>query len=296
VTYSSHAVAPELMIGIREFNHGKGARAIAFSPFGDAVMTVAGKEARLWEIPNNSRPIVYQHSKEVRGAFFDPSGDWLIISTADGEVIKWDIGSGTQLNSIKFSKPVSAISISMNGDYYAVSSEKNVYIFKSSNRSLIYKWKLPEIVTSLDFAPVGKTLAIGAGKNIYIKEVSKNTSTREVVINNITELKKISFRPYGDMFAGISGNSVIVWDTLTKATLAVLKHQKAVADIAFNDENNELVAASGEQIIFWNILSSKVKKKFDHQGELKSVAISPDGELILSTSVNSVVRLWKIIN
>ena len=67
----------------------------AFSPDSKTLITIAGKNAMLWDTSNGKlKRVLKGHTKDIRSAAFSPDGDTIATGSADGTVKLWNAATG----------------------------------------------------------------------------------------------------------------------------------------------------------------------------------------------------------
>ena len=79
--------------------HDKSVKAVAFSPGGEWVLSVA-RGARLWSLADGVQRAVFQHGSQITGASFSPSGERILTASFDGTARIWDL-EGQELQEFR---------------------------------------------------------------------------------------------------------------------------------------------------------------------------------------------------
>ena len=111
-------------------------------------------------------------------------------------------------------------------------------------------------------------------------------------------VRSVSVRPDGQQIASAGGdNRIILWDSLTGAIAATLKHGDGyVYSLAFAPDGRRLLSCgSDKNITLWDTQTGKVLKVLrGHRDHVTCIAISPDSLRVVSGSSDSTVRLWNL--
>ncbi|KAF9127054.1 WD_REPEATS_REGION domain-containing protein [Mortierella sp. 14UC] len=162
-------------------------------------------------------------------------------------------------------------------------------------------------VSSLVFLPSGRHLLSG-GSDGSVKVWNCETGLVDCLLEGHTdEVEAVAYSPSSNQVASASlDNSVRLWDMRTGATVHVLiSHTNRVTDIAYSPCGNRIASCSwdktdaallvtgdvGGGLTLWEAATLKVKAKWKaHSGSITCVDLSPDGQLIVSSSGDNMVK------
>jgi WD40 repeat protein len=159
-------------------------------------------------------------------------------------------------------------------------------------------------VTSVAFAPDGKTLATAGGHTLVFKP-------GEVKLWNLSEGKErvalpghestvwcVAFDKEGKKLATASYDKLVkVWDAAGGKELATLKgHANWVTSVAFAP-GGALIATGSEDTTakLWDAASGQEKATLKgHGGTIRAVSFSPDGALLATASFDGTIKIWDV--
>jgi WD40 repeat protein len=163
-------------------------------------------------------------------------------------------------------------------------------------------------VTTLAFAPDGKTLASGGWDDmVRLWDVASGKELRKIVAHQAM-VARVVFAPDGKRLAsrgGIDG-VVRVWDVVTGAELRKFEGLARVnpwrfyreAALAFSPDGKRVVASGRKAILFFDVDSGKEVASWPGSRDCMYVAYSPDGKLLASGGLDDApresysLRLW----
>jgi WD40 repeat protein len=222
-------------------------------------LACGGQNSGIIVIPLKSNSISYElkgHTGPVKSLIFSYDGKYLYSASLDGKILRWDLASKTSSNiSVSVMQTV-AIDLSSDNKYIAgVGSNGKAFIFN------------PEAVTDTFTIQTG-------GKNI----------------------RSMRFKPYENKLAiGYSNGYVELWDIDKKEIISSVRaHTGAVNDIRFNTKLPQMATAGDDKSVrLWDIndLTSLPVIFDDNEGFVVTLAFSPDGQAIISGTIDSARNL-----
>jgi WD40 repeat protein len=141
--------------------------ALAFAPDGKRLVSAsADRGVKVWDVARGERLYTLSDPTDGLNALaLDPEGKRAAAAGLDRTIRVWSLGeqSGTLLNSlIAHEDAILRLAWSPDGQYLiSASADKQIKVFNANDLSVIKTWDQPDWVLSLEFAPDGKTFAVG---------------------------------------------------------------------------------------------------------------------------------------
>ena len=147
--------------------------ALAFTPDGKRLVSAsADRGVKIWDVASGER--LYTLSEPTDGLntlALDPMGKRVAAAGLDRTIRVWSLGekSGKLLYSlIAHEDSILQLAWSPDGKYLISSSaDKGLKLFKADDLSVVKTWPQPDWVLSLEFAPDGKSFAVGRFDGSY---------------------------------------------------------------------------------------------------------------------------------
>jgi WD40 repeat protein len=165
-------------------------------------------------------------------------------------------------------------------------------------------------VSSLTFAPDGRTLAAGTGKasgdqlsgSIRFWDVASGTEQQR--IEHAAPIRALVYLPDGRTIATCEGTSVALWDLATRRVRARLEDGDDWGGLACGPDGQVLaVGAESGEVRLWDVGTGKLRVLHTgHKIPVHSVVFSPDGKTLAVGSGDEgqggsgEVRLWDTVS
>ena len=275
----------------------------------------------LWDVPIIFRPtgrVLSGHVGSVNGLDFSPDGNVLATAGQDASIILWDLQNESVIKTPlqpEFSADTDAVAWDIDEKSLITVSSDSIYFWdiQSGNRT----WKdlvdiqnvnrvssFPERIVK--FSLDSKTIAIGEGTMLRIWDVFTGEPvdlyfTHQSVVDTLTNVKDIAFRPNGNILAvGYDNGSLIFWDSATRKSIGEpILVGMGVNAIAFSPNGNTL--ASGDlsgTVSLWDVVTheqvGQLRKAEDFLPEVVNIAFSSNGRLLASVDGSGAVTLWNV--
>lgn len=231
---------------------------LAVSP--DAGWLACGEESSAIRMVSlKSRDNNYElkgHNGKIKSLIFSFDGKFLYSAALDGKVLKWDLEAKTSTEIATGNTFITSIDISVGDKYFA----------GISNEGRMQVWDPDGSYKKLTISSEGKTI------------------------------KSIKFNPDGKKIAvGYNDGTLELWDIAGRKKVAEIRaHSDYVNEIRFNDDMKQMATAGHDGAIkLWDLndLSAVPVSFEDNKGLLIAFEFSPDGQVILSGSVEGEPEL-----
>jgi WD40 repeat protein len=90
------------------------------------------------------------------------------------------------------------------------------------------------------------------------------------------------------------GANVSVFDTDTGAILHQRRFLTDAQRVVAFSPSGDTVATSGDHFHLWDLRTDQVRSLIGHQETVTSIEFSPDGQMLLSGSLDRTVKLWSV--
>lgn len=179
------------------------------------------------------------------------------------------------------------------------SEEALIQIFNNRTETPFYRTVFQghnKYVNDIDISPDGELIVTGSTDHTFILwgkegEIRIKIEAHEASVEGVRFIAGTSFI----LSAGM--DSVLkVWDFSGNLIKTLKAHEKGISSLDIDSSGK--FAASGDmdgRTIIWDLQSMLVKKIIDsHSSDVTAVKFSPDGQSILSASLNNSIKLWNL--
>ncbi len=166
-----------------------------------------------------------------------------------------------------------------------------INVFREKNSFLGHQ----SSVTSIAFAPDGKSIVTGSGDNTA-KLWNIDGQLLQTFQGHQSSVSSIAFAPDGkSIVTGSLDKTAKLWSIDGRLLQTFQGHQEYVLSVAFAPDGKSIVTGSGDNTAkLWNIDGQLLQTFQGHQSSVSSVAFAPDGKSIVTGSGDKTAKLWSI--
>ncbi len=228
-----------------------------FSPYHNSILTVGGRDARLWNDVTAQQVMAFHPHGVVASAAFSPDGKWLVTGSWDNSAKIWNTQTGQAEMKLeqKHNGYVNTVRYSPDGKRILTSSEDGT--------SKIWNAESGAMLRSLD--------------------------------QSGTHVKSAIFSPDGSQIVTASDDKTLVmWDAETGKKIKTFKgHEWPVHEVAYSHDGKRLISGSEDNTaIIWDIDTAKKTVLSGHTAPVASVVFSPDDSRAFTASDDGTAKLW----
>ncbi len=304
--------------------HGGQVNALAFSPDGKILASGGFNNPiiQLWELETGSKLTTFKLAERhdsVTALAFSDDGTTLMSLDKFGDIIRWDIVTGSKLSDTKNVDAYKAVALSQNGSILATGDQRGPQIHLWNTTTGRRRMTLnghagffeedqdeTEVdIRALAFTQDEKILVSGSEDKTVMLWNTQNGVERATLRGHEGWITAVAFSLDGKTVASGDTNGVIkVWDVNTEDEHATLRgHKNTINALAFAPEGSPpyggcLASGSADGTIrFWDPENGQELATFtaDHTEWVKAVAFAKDGITLASASHNGTVDVWSLV-
>jgi WD40 repeat protein len=279
-------------------------RALAFSPDGRRLASVAGRErdVSLWDVTTGERLLSPVLPNGVQALAFTPDGAHVGIAS-DRYLAHWDFAaSGLVTRWLRGANYVWQVAYSPDGsalvascyNRYGNADRFRVDVFRPGQKGKTFLNGDYDFPRCLAFSPDSRFLAAGS-KAKAVRVWSMKEKAKAVSWATPAAVEAVAFSPDGAALAVTAGKSVTLYDRATHKHIADLKgHTGAVRALSFAPDGTLLSAGTDGTVRLWDVSSGRERTCYDwHIGKVSVAAFSPDGTLAAAGGDEGLV-VWDV--
>jgi len=302
--------------------HTYDVKKICLSPDKTTFLSAGGSfgtsgDIKIWDYSKGSFIKLISTSMDVTSACYSADGKLIFAGQSNGELLCWDIASGSlkkSFETIKYS--VLSVCASADGNYLAycggkLDTNKGVFgiikVWDLVKNIPVLSLESPTVVRAVDFSNDSKTLMFcGIDGKIGLYDLSAKKIIKEIS-GNVPQINVVKISPNGKYLAvgggeHFSNSGVLkIWDLdLLQCTKTLSNTPDYIRSIDISPDGKYLIAGGGNwynkrmhDIQSWNLETGQFLKAFKgHGGMISSIAFSSDGKKLVSGSEDQTVKLW----
>jgi WD40 repeat protein len=280
-------------------------RALAFSPDGRRLASLAGREKRVsvWDLPSGNRTLSSGEVAEVQALTFGPNGRDVVFAS-DRYLYRWDVGANLVPERwLRGANYCHQVACAPDGSMlaascfhrYGAADRYRVDLFRTDTTAkktfLNGGFGKP---TCLTFSPDGRFLAAGGeDQAVRIWSLTGEARTRTSVC--LTRVHAVAFAPGGQLAAVAAGHWLTLHDTATNKPLGLLEgHVGVIRALSFAPDGTLLSAGDDGTVRLWDVRAKRERTAFDWKlGPVSVAAFSPDGMLAAAGGAHGLV-VWDV--
>jgi WD40 repeat protein len=244
--------------------------ALAFSP--DQRTLAAANDDNtitLWDTPTDKINVdLIAHKSKVMALAFAADGATLVSAGEDQTARVWDVAKGNEMRQFPVGAGKRAF-FSAGGRRLAVVDQSNALVFYDvSSGKELGRWRgnAPSHYLGQDgfltvaFAPDGKTVALGGGERIDLREADTGAA---VYPGHSRAVKAAVLSPDGQTLATYSQDGLHVWETATgKQRWQMAASAAGIHGFAFTPDSKAIAVLAGDVVLICAAATGKETRRF----------------------------------
>jgi len=284
--------------------HQAPVQSLQFVPGGDALLTIAGDSAVLWDARTGTKLRSFAQTSPVQTADVDTSGRRVVLGGLDGVARIVELASGRTIGAAmhhqgpirqaQFLPPDGQTLLTASDDLTARLWRPDT---GQPQGAVINLSERPSCVAA---SPRGRSVLIGCQDGrAQLWDTGSGRAVGPQLGHGASEVTAAVFRADGRMLVtGSLDWSVRVWDVADGGISGeprVLRHQARISSLALADDGRTVVVGcrSGHAFV-WDLASRTSLHVLANLGEVYRVAISRDGRTVVTSGQETAARLWRL--
>jgi eukaryotic-like serine/threonine-protein kinase len=255
----------------------------------------AGRELRLWSLPERRIVRSFPLAAEVSALGFASDASALAVALADGTVRVRPLGfAGDSWQSETCGAKPSAVAVAAGGQFLACASgHGQVAIWQAGS---VTRFELGQSASALAFSRDGTELAVGGELGALLVYQTRDHTQRRLAGHSGTVLALTLVEQGRYLASGGADRTVRFWDTSTGNPLqAPIAHSDAVSSLSWSDDRR-FIALGGKDKTFrvLDLRNGRSALTRLHAEAVELAAVNADGTELASYSRDVGLRAWTL--
>jgi WD40 repeat protein len=287
---------------LRRFGPGSEWAAVAYSPDGARLASLADGTLALWETRTGRK--LWQCPTGWEGRWprwsalaFSPDGRALAVGGGQGTVLWMDAGTGKPLwRRDAHEGEILAVAVSPDGSVLATAAIGDVRLWETAGGKPAGQLPCRPGASALAFTPDGKTLVTGGFDHRVRLWDWAARKDRLGFPGHQAAVFRVAFAPGGEALASAGHDGALrLWDAGDGRPLRAFPGPEEPAEtFAFSPDGLRFAVGQSETIRVYDLASGKeVAALRGHSDHISALAYSPDGASLASADGEGTVRLWQ---
>ncbi len=238
------------------------------------------------------------HSDRVNAVAFGPDGAELVSASSEGSVKQWDAESRAYRGVIwPCCGPVVDVAVSPDGQFVGLAQDRDIELWRGSDRGFVRALAHPEQVTAVAFAPNGLTVASACEDGIVriwrvttgqvLRELTGHTGPVTSVAYSADSMRLVSGGADGD---------ASVWGVTSGVREIAIPTGADVLAVDFAPDGLTVASGGTDDLAkIWNVADGMLSRQLVfHFDDVTAVEYSPDGTRLLTASLDAIAAVHDI--
>lgn len=274
-----------------------------FSPYHDSILSVGGRDARLWNGMTAKQEMAFHPHGVVASASFSPDGKWLVTGSWDNSAKIWNAQTGHAEKKLekKHQGFVNTARYSPNGKQILTASDDGtakVWDAVSGNIILTLDQHGSHVKSAI-FSPNGSQIVTASDDKTLVMWDSKSGKKLATFKGHEWPIREVAYSHDGkQLISGSEDNTAIIWNIATQKKTVLAGHTAPIASVVFSPDDSRAFTASDDGTAkLWDPESGKeILTLNSHDQGVTSVDFSPDGRYVATGSQDGQAILWLTVN
>ncbi len=255
--------------------------------------------ARLWDVSTGQLlQTLSGHTGSIRNISFSPDDQFVLTASGDNTARIWEVSTGAVIRTLRgHADKMWSAAYSPDGQYVLTSSRDRsakLWAVAGNPVGVTYRGHTGEVY-GVAFSRDGQRVATAsADMTARLWSTASGLPVREF-LGHTDQVLSVALSPDGtQLLTGSLDQTAKLWDTATgRLRWTLTGHTGQVFSVAFSPDGKLALAGGDTTAWLWDTATGQPVHTFNgHTRTVWGVAFSPDGRYIITTSLDSTLRLW----